>query len=263
MSPLTRVLLLLLLGLARALPLQEEVEEEEQESDPEPVAISTRILSANNGSDQFLLEGDLLVPLTRNAFKCWNRDCLWQKGFDGLVTIPYVLRNHFPQRQMGIIESALKSFHQVSCIRFVRHTNQRDFLSIESRAGCFSYLGRRGGQQVVSLNKNGCVQRGVVQHELLHALGFKHEHTRSDRDNYVQIVWNNIERMSAYNFEKSDTNNLGVTYDYSSIMHYGPTAFSINGGKTIIPTRNPHARIGQRDRLSPLDIQKLNKLYRC
>lgn len=57
---------------------------------------------------------------------------------------------------------------------------------------CWSYVGRIGGKQEVSLNVYGCVYHGVIQHELLHALGFHHEHTRSDRDEFVKINWENI-----------------------------------------------------------------------
>lgn len=53
-------------------------------------------------------------------------------------------------------------------------------------------MGRDGGQQLVSLSAFGCLDRGIIQHELLHALGFYHEHTRSDRDQYVRINWENV-----------------------------------------------------------------------
>lgn len=53
-------------------------------------------------------------------------------------------------------------------------------------------MGRSGDKQLVSLQKFGCIRHGIIQHELLHALGFYHEHTRTDRDKYIKINWDNI-----------------------------------------------------------------------
>lgn len=57
---------------------------------------------------------------------------------------------------------------------------------------CSSTVGRSGGKQQLSLSVDGCVSHGIIEHELIHSLGFHHEHTRSDRDQYTQINWQNI-----------------------------------------------------------------------
>ena len=50
---------------------------------------------------------------------------------------------------------------------------------------------RHVGKQELSIGEN-CDRIATVQHEFLHALGFLHEQSRSDRDDYVTIVWDRI-----------------------------------------------------------------------
>lgn len=64
---------------------------------------------------------------------------------------------------------------------------------------CFSNLGMIGGEQAVNIGR-GCERRGIVQHEILHAMGRAHEQSRPDRDQYVIINTNNIIRGSYTNF---------------------------------------------------------------
>ncbi|XP_033962406.1 high choriolytic enzyme 1-like [Pseudochaenichthys georgianus] len=267
MTPSASLLLLLLLGLSQALPLQEEgiEEDEEEEVDEEDtVDITTRIFTSNNATDEILLEGDLLAPKTRNAMKCWSQSCLWKKGSRGLVTVPFTTSSQFTSSERQTITNAMNTFHSKTCLRFVPRQNQYDYISIENKGGCYSSMGRTGGRQVLSLNRQGCVHHGTVQHEINHALGFHHEQTRSDRDSYVRINWQNINPQMAYNFERHDTDNLNTPYDYSSIMHYGRTAFSIQWGKdSMTPIPNPNVQIGQRRGLSRGDIVRINKLYHC
>ncbi|XP_061090165.1 hatching enzyme 1.2-like [Conger conger] len=261
---LISTILALLLSLSQAHHLVDLGSEDEiQIEDPDDVDITARILLSNNGSSEMLMEGDLVVSNTRNAIKCRNNQCLWRKSSDGLVEVPYTMSNQFTHYHKKRIENAMKTFNTETCIRFVPRSYQRDFISIESRDGCYSYLGRTGGKQVLSLAKYGCVYHGIIQHELNHALGFYHEHTRSDRDQYVKINWENVPPRTIFNFQKQDTENLNTPYEYTSIMHYGRTAFSTNGLDTITPVPNPNQSIGQRSNLSEGDIQKIKKLYSC
>ena len=62
---------------------------------------------------------------------------------------------------------------------------------------------RIGGRQTIKYKTPSCLSRyGTVQHEMLHALGFHHEQSRSDRDDWVKIHWLNIEEGHTHNFVK-------------------------------------------------------------
>lgn len=104
---------------------------------------------------------------------------------------------------------------------------------------------------------------GTIQHELLHALGFYHTQSDPQRDQYVKIYTENIQPGFEHNFQKLRADggtDFGLGYDYASIMHYGPFAFSRNGSPTIIPLK-AITNIGQATRLSPKDVATLNRMY--
>ena len=66
------------------------------------------------------------------------------------------------------------------------------------------------------------MQKGIIIHELGHAIGFQHEQTRPDRNDHVRINFENIKDDMEYNFQQyssSVVNDYGVSYDYKSVMH--------------------------------------------
>jgi Notch-like protein len=110
-----------------------------------------------------------------------------------------------------------------------------------------------------------CIHKGTIVHELLHALGFWHEQSRPDRDDYITLALENVRADLAYNFDKytlNDVDLLGTAYDYESIMHYEWDAFSINGKATIIPKKAGVELLNAKYKtLSPIDIQEIKAYY--
>uniref|UniRef100_A0A673XZ39 Metalloendopeptidase n=1 Tax=Salmo trutta TaxID=8032 RepID=A0A673XZ39_SALTR len=166
-----------------------------------------------------------------------------------------------PSREIAIIQRGLDCFAETTCVCFFQRQNERDYLSIESRSGCYSYVGRQGNAQTVSLAGQGCLYHSTVQHEL-HALGFNHEQTRSDRDNHIHVYWENIiDGRYHYNFDKIATLNQGTPYDYDSVMQYERYAFSKNNRPTMEPfPDNNNVSFGEATQMSKNNIDRLNRL---
>ena len=109
-----------------------------------------------------------------------------------------------------------------------------------------------------------CTSR-VAIHELGHAIGFYHEHTRPDRDQYISVITDNI-IYGIENFEKArpgETNTLGYGYDYASIMHYDSTTGAWSYRNPALVAKDEGIVLGMAEELSPLDILKANRLYGC
>ncbi|XP_063052791.1 high choriolytic enzyme 1-like [Engraulis encrasicolus] len=232
------------------------------------LSVSEIIEKANRnlvrGADEPLVIDDIAYGLDgRNADPCTSAACMWPKSGDGNIYVPYTIHDHYSEREEAVILRAFQSIKDESCIRFVERTTQKDYIHILSLSGCYSHVGRRGGEQTLSLNRMGCVYHHTVQHELLHALGFNHEQTRSDRDNHIKILYENINPIMSYNFDKIETLNQDTPYDYNSVMQYHRTAFSANGQPTMIPIPDPNVEIGKAREMSKNDILRLNRLYRC
>ncbi|XP_053179338.1 hatching enzyme 1.2-like [Scomber japonicus] len=243
------------------IPVQQGATEEGDDGDSSQ-DVSNVIARANAGIRTRLIHDDIAPNLRRNAVPCTATGCKWPKR-GRYVTVPYTIASHYSTTERNFIIRTLHSFHQATCIRFQPRTSHRDYIYFYSGSGCWSYLGRQGGRQYVSLRRNGCLYTSTVQHEVLHALGFHHEQVRSDRDRYIRILTQNIQSGMQHNFNKVQTNNLGTPYDFDSVMHYSKYAFSRNGQPTIVARSNPNLNFGGAKTLSPNDIARVNRLYKC
>ncbi|XP_073424456.1 hatching enzyme 1.2-like [Dendrobates tinctorius] len=208
-----------------------------------------------------LKESDIAIDLNRNARKC--NACKWQKNANGIVPVPYTLDPQYSASEVTLINQALKEFEVMTCVQFVNRTSEVDYLSMEPGSGCWSYIGKISGKQTVNLASPSCMMYGVIQHEAMHNLGFYHEHTRLDRDDYIEILWQNMDQANWDNFDVIDGNTYNLPYDYTSVMHYHKFAFSRLNLPTIIPIPLSSMPIGQRLGMSNVDVMKINANYGC
>ncbi|KAK3087453.1 hypothetical protein FSP39_006069 [Pinctada imbricata] len=99
---------------------------------------------------------------------------------------------------------------------------------------------------------------------MCHAIGQMHEQSRSDRDNYVTMLWQNIRGgRGNNNMAKSSTldNN---PYDYESVLQYGLYSFSSNGRPSMeLTDRRLDFLADSATGLMFYDVQDVIDAYQC
>ncbi|KAG0717240.1 Astacin [Chionoecetes opilio] len=189
---------------------------------------------------------------------------LWPWG-----EVPYVLGRSITTDQSSVIQAGMKDFHAKTCLRFVPRTTESNYIEIVSddiSTSCWSNVGMIRGKQLVSLYSDGCIYTGTAIHELMHTVGFFHEHNRNDRDDYVTIHSENVDPdVGMSNFDKDENwQYVGEDYNYASIMHYDMYAFSKEWGlKTIVPKDPNVVLVGpfKKDSMEESDARQINTLY--
>ncbi|CAB4056487.1 unnamed protein product [Lepeophtheirus salmonis] len=215
-------------------------------------------------------------------------------------TVPYILAGGFSKDDLSLIQSAMDGIEKKTCVRWVPRNGEKSYVYIKNdESGCFAVLGYNEyrGKHVLNLQRsNGfstCMIFGIAQHEMLHILGYDHEQTRPDRDSYVRIHWDMIQRDAISNYFKSiydnttivppqcrprstattfddcysgfTTDTFGYPYEYGSVMHYGLDDFQTSDKNTMEVLRPVPLgiRIGQRIGMTELDALKVKAKYNC
>jgi hypothetical protein len=196
--------------------------------------------------------------LLSSACKNDNPIGKWEKG-----KIPYFLKGNFSDQDIAYIEKAMKKWEDTADI---------DFRKVSPRAGAYRIEKVDDDKWQSSIGENNSVCYMIVGsgqdplehiiHELGHGIGLLHEHQRPDRDNFVNINYGNILSSFHFNFDKKDNpliTESDYNYDFNSVMHYGETAFSSNGGLTIEPINN--SEVLKRELISAIDAAKVRAIY--
>uniref|UniRef100_A0A8B9YP78 Meprin A subunit n=1 Tax=Bos mutus grunniens TaxID=30521 RepID=A0A8B9YP78_BOSMU len=206
-----------------------------------------------------LFEGDILLQNSRNGLR--DPSSRWK------FPIPYILADNLALNAKGAILYAFEMFRLKSCVDFKPYEGESSYIIFQEFSGCWSEVGDQHVGQNLSIGQ-GCDYKAIVEHEILHALGFYHEQSRTDRDDYVNIWWDEILPGYQHNFNTYDDNfitDLNTPYDYESLMHYRPLSFNKNDSIPTITAKIPefNSIIGQRMDFSAIDLERLNRMYNC
>jgi len=178
----------------------------------------------------------------------------------------YEVDPNFDPKGRELLRKTIKEFHERTCIRFEKRKDEPNYVVYTSREDvCSSNIGMIGGRQEIHIGIH-CMVVGTVIHETMHALGFIHEHSRPDRDDYIDVKWENIKKDEWSNFNKytfHDVSNEKVEYNFASVMHYRNDAFTKNGKDTLVAKGEEDLKFGQRMKFSIGDVKGINNFYNC
>jgi hypothetical protein len=152
-------------------------------------------------------------------------------------------------------------YNQANYIRFERSTNGATYSD---------YTGMLGGEQHIYVAD--WASAGDIIHEIGHNVGLFHEQSRTDRDSYVKVCWNNINQAYWDDFRKFNEAPLNVytggvnsgSFDFNSIMLYGCytlVPYCINQSLPIMTKLDGTTWTRNLSALSVGDMVGVNTLY--
>jgi hypothetical protein len=247
-----------------------------------------------------LLQGDMLVVGPREihtgiaASLSGSSASLLEKGSAGMEDSRFAARTAYPwpngkvqycfhadlrqQSKAAFLLAIGTTQTQVPCLTFEEKefdaatglcTSSPAILVQSSQAGCWSHVGAVRSSEERHLQRmnlgRGCEMPGMAIHQLGHALGLVHTHTRVDRDKFINIHKENTdERKFNDEFPRNDEKPLFKGFDFFSVMLPGTRSFSKNANFSITTTNALLQKfIGQRMGFSQGDIDLLGSVYEC
>uniref|UniRef100_A0A914CKK6 Zinc metalloproteinase n=1 Tax=Acrobeloides nanus TaxID=290746 RepID=A0A914CKK6_9BILA len=162
--------------------------------------------------------------------------------FHWALPISYYYDDNIPDVTRQVIRDTFAFYANHTCLTFQESATAVPRIHFRNAtSGCFTYVGFLGndwygapssqttcticqgaGLHPVNLGEWFCNnQFGSISHEIFHAFGVFHHHSRSDRDDYLSLSAANLADKQFTRLTTSDSYNYGTMYDYGSVMHYG------------------------------------------
>ncbi|WKX99142.1 hypothetical protein Q1695_014206 [Nippostrongylus brasiliensis] len=138
--------------------------------------------------------------------------------------VNYNFDSSTPEKVRSVFRKATWILGNNTCFDFRESSTASHRIRVVHRKGCWPYTGNLRKEQNACLGR-GRRQVGSATHELAHALGSFHTHSRHDRNNYITVNHMNMTHMDQFTKESEGRNdNYGLKYDWGSNVHYGAHA---------------------------------------
>jgi hypothetical protein len=188
---------------------------------------------------------------------------MWPK-VGSVYQVPYVITSDGGDANLM---PAISQFNSTftGLIQWVPRTSETNYVNIDLNSGDFTgeCEATEGDANIGSqpMTGSGACTLATLLHEMGHEIGLYHEQSRSDRDTFVTVNYQNLIKGSRFNFDIIQDNVQNLTlYDYASVMEYPAFSFTRNGGPAIesIPPGMP---LSNSAGYSAADIEGIERLY--
>ncbi|VDO53286.1 unnamed protein product [Haemonchus placei] len=151
------------------------------------------------GIDRHLFDGDILLGNTdlrtlTNTPKGGarqKRQVVYDSNKWPNNKVFYYFDSTIPPANQAYIRTVLNYLSARTCIDFVVDATAPNRIKVLDGAGCYSSVGMRGGEQVISLSSD-CIIIGTIAHQFMESLGAAHTHQRFDRNDSIIVDLTNV-----------------------------------------------------------------------
>ena len=272
-------------------PPEEEIRDNAHFFDPNAENVTVQFMgqtiSCQKINGKLVFQGDIVIVPDEEGTRAaeWYGTDLWEEG-----KIFFKIDEKIDKKDYrDAVEEAMKHISSNTNIKFVelktieakKYREGKSYINFITGDGNCSQVGVVGSGQELSIKNK---VSGIVIHELGHALGLMHEHSRFDRDDYLKLIEENIDEKYKeedgewefwIRFNILKTIEIGKHYsefEYGSIMMYEPSAGIgkpyyvggyLGGFLEVMKKKDgtSYKKEYQRDHLSEGDKKVLKEMY--
>ncbi|VDI16777.1 Hypothetical predicted protein [Mytilus galloprovincialis] len=152
------------------------------------------------------------------------------------------------------------------CITYIPRKNEVDFVEFSTESqdsfGRVAKPGRIGGRQVVKVTDS--MAKADIMQLLMYTMGSYNAFRRPDRDNFVQVNYDNIPTAFQTFFAKvNDTTFFKSPFDYNSVTFFYPFAYAKDSTRPTMQAKYEGEVFPWSVSLSDFDIENVRAGYGC